>query len=267
METVTMTLVQQPELYLECYSVTPDKFAGKSLTEIADLPAHEGKVVWKLGDFFSFSGKAGETAADTKIIVNGNVRKMKRFGQQMTAGEILINSDADMYVGCWMRGGKITVKGNADAFLGIGMEGGEILIEGDADNHVGSAYRGDWRGMSGGLIRVKGKAGNDVGTAMTGGTIIIEGDVFIHVLTHAEGGTVIIKGDVEGRVGGQLVKGDAYILGKLLYPMPGYKKVGTVEKECDGQTYTFDEYIGDLGERKEKKKGQIVWGHIYLKAN
>ena len=166
METVTMTLVQQPELYLECYSVTPDLFAGKTLTEIAELPAHEGNVVWKLGDFFSFAGKAGAAADETKIIVNGNVRKMKRFGQQMTAGEIVINSDADMYVGCWMRGGTITVKGSADAFLGIAMEGGEITVDGDATNHVGSAYRGDWRGMSGGLIRVKGKAGNDIGTAL-----------------------------------------------------------------------------------------------------
>lgn len=265
METVTMTLVQQPELYLECYSVTPDKFAGKSLADIAALPAHEGKVQWKLGDFFKFEGKAGETAADTKIVVNGDVRRMKRFGQQMTGGELVINSNADMYIGGWMRGGKITVKGNADSFLGIAMEGGEILIEGDAQNHVGSAYRGDWRGMSGGQIRVKGKAGNDIGTAMTGGTIIIEGNAFIHVLTHAEGGTVIIKGDVEGRVGGQMVKGDAYIFGNLLYPLPGFKKVATVEKEVDGATYTFDQYIGDLGERKEKKKGEIIYGNIYLK--
>ena len=261
-----MTLVQQPELYLECNSVTPDQFAGKSLSEIADLPAHEGNAVWKLGDFFSFAGKAGATAADTKIVVNGNVRKMKRFGQQMTGGEILINSDADMYIGCWMKGGKITVKGNADAFLGIAMEGGEITVEGDATNQVGSAYRGDWRGMSGGLIRVKGKAGNDIGTAMTGGTIIIEGDAFIHVLTHADGGTVIIKGDVEGRVGGQMVKGDAYVLGKILYPLPGFKKVATVEKEVDGQNYTFDQYIGDLGERKDKKKGEVIYGNIYQKV-
>jgi len=267
METVTMTLVQSPELYLECYSVTPDTFAGKTLAQIADLPAHEGKVVWKLGDFFRFEGKPGATAAETKIVVHGNVRKMKRWGQQMTAGEIVINSDTDMYVGAWMRGGKITVRGTADAFLGIAMEGGEITVEGDVTNYIGSAYRGDWRGMSGGLIRVKGKAGNDIGTAMTGGTIIIEGDAFIHVLTHADGGTVIIKGDVEGRVGGQMVKGDAYVLGKILYPLPGFKKIATVEKEVDGQTYTFDQYIGDLGERKDKKKGEVIYGNIFLKAN
>lgn len=265
MDTVTMTLKQEPELYLECYSVSPDAFAGKTLSEIAQLPAHEGKVEWKLGDFFAFEGKPGATADNTKIVVNGNVKKMKRWGQQMTAGEILINNETDMYVGAWMRGGKITVKGSVQTFLGIAMEGGEIQVEGDGGNYVGSAYRGDWRGMSGGLIRVKGNVGNDIGTAMTGGMIIVEGNAFIHVLTHAEGGTVVIKGDVEGRVGGQLVKGEAYVLGKILYPLPGYKKVATVEKEVDGQTYTFDQYIGDLGERKEKKKGEIIYGNIFLK--
>ena len=67
---------------------------------------------------------------------------------------------------------------------------------------------------------------------MLGGTIIIEKNAFIHVSTHAEGGTVIIKGDVEGRVGGQMVKGEMYVLGKIKFMLPGYKKVDTVEKEC-----------------------------------
>lgn len=266
MNTVTMTVKDLPELYLECYSVSPDNFAGKTLSEIADLPAHEGKIVWKLGDFFTFEGTPGKTADETCIVANGNLRKMKRWGQNMTGGEIVINNDTDMYVGAWMRGGKITVNGNADAFLGIAMEGGEIVVNGNVTNYIGSAYRGDWRGMSGGLIRVKGNAGNDIGTAMIGGTIIIEGNAFIHVMTHANGGTVIVKGDVEGRVGGQLVKGDAYVFGTLMYPLPGYKKIETIEKEVDGQTYTLDHYIGDLGERKDKRKGETIWGNLYLKA-
>jgi formylmethanofuran dehydrogenase, subunit C (EC 1.2.99.5) len=44
-----------------------------------------------------------------------------------------------------------------------------------------------------------------------------------------------------------------------------FKKVATVEKEVDGATYTFDQFIGDLGERKEKKKGEIIYGNIFLK--
>ena len=64
--------------------------------------------------------------------------------------------------------------------------------------------------MTGGTLRVKGNVGNDIGTFMRGGTIIVEGDAFIHVLTHGEGGTIIVKGNIEGRVGGQAVKGDVY---------------------------------------------------------
>ena len=43
MNTVTIKLKKVPDLYLECESVTPDKFAGKSLEEIAALPCSEGK--------------------------------------------------------------------------------------------------------------------------------------------------------------------------------------------------------------------------------
>ena len=265
MATVTLTPKKVPELMFEGYSITPDAFAGKTAAQIAELPGHEGKFVLKLGDFFEVSGNAGETAADTDIVL-GDCTRVKYIGSKMTAGSITVNGNTDMYLGGWMKGGKIHVTGNVDSFCGIQMEGGEILIDGDAKNHVGCAYRGDWRGMKGGTIRIKGSAGNDIGTFMLGGTIIIEKDAFIHVSTHAEGGTVIIKGDVEGRVGGQMVKGDMYVLGKIKFMMPGYHKVGTVEKEVDGATYTLDHYIGDLGERHGKSKGQIVYANLYVPA-
>jgi len=266
MATVTLKPTKVPELMFEGYSITPDAFAGKTAAQIAELPGHEGKFVLKLGDFFTVTGDAGATAAETDIVIAGDCTRVKYIGSKMTAGTVTVNGNADMYVGSWMKGGRIHIKGNMDSFCGIQMEGGELLCDGNAGNHVGCAYRGDWRGMKGGLIRVKGNAGNDIGTAMLGGTIIIEKNAFIHVSTHAEGGTVIIKGDVEGRVGGQMVKGEMYVLGKIKFMLPGYQKVGTVEKEVDGGKYTFDHYIGDLGERHGKSKGQIVYANLYLKA-
>jgi len=158
------------------------------------------------------------------------------------------------------------VTGNVHSFCGIAMEGGEIVVDGKAENYVGCAYRGDWRGMRGGTIRIRGSAGNDIGTFMLGGTIIIEKDAFIHVSTHAEGGTVIIKGDVEGRVGGQMVKGDMYVLGKIKYMLPGFQKIGTEEREVDGITAKFDHFIGDLGERHPKSKGKEIYANLYVKA-
>ena len=45
--------------------------------------------------------------------------------------------------------------------------------------------------------------------------------------------------------------------------LPGFQLVDRVEKEVDGVTATFDHYIGDLGERHPKSKGQIVYAKIY----
>jgi formylmethanofuran dehydrogenase subunit C len=266
MATVTLKPTKVPELMLEGYSITPDAFAGKNPAQIAALPAHEGKIHVTLGDFFAVSGEAGATAADTDIVIAGDVSRVKYIGSKMTAGTVTVNGNTDMYTGGWMKGGKIHVTGNVDSFCGIQMEGGELLVDGDAKNHVGCAYRGDWRGMKGGTIRIKGSAGNDIGTFMLGGTIIIEKNAFIHVSTHAEGGTVVIKGDVEGRVGGQMVKGDMYVLGNIKFMMPGFQKVDRMEKEIDGAKYTFDHYIGDLGERHPKVKGKEVFANLYLKA-
>ncbi len=264
MAQITLKPTKVPELYLECYNITPDAFAGKSLREIADLDAHEGKIKVKLGDYFEIAGQSGNTAEETAIKIDGDCSKVKYIGNKMTAGSITINGNADMYVGGWMKGGKIHVMGNVDSFCGIAMEGGEIVVEGNAQNHVGCAYRGDWRGMRGGTIRIKGSAGNDIGTFMLGGTIIIEKDAFIHVSTHAEGGTVVIKGNVQGRVGGQMVKGDIYVLGSVQYMLPGFKKVGSVERKIDGTEATFTHYIGDLGERHPKSKGKEVYANLYV---
>jgi formylmethanofuran dehydrogenase subunit C len=48
--------------------------------------------------------------------------------------------------------------------------------------------------------------------------------------------------------------------------MPGYQKVDTVEKEVDGVKARFDHYIGDLGERHGKSKGQVVYANLYVKT-
>jgi formylmethanofuran dehydrogenase subunit C len=266
MATVTLTPYKTPELYLECYNITPDAFAGRTPAEIAELEVREGKTHVKIGDFFEVAGNPGKTAAETDIHIRGDCSRVKYIGNKMTDGSITVDGNADMYVGGWMKGGTIHIKGNVHSFCGIAMEGGEILVDGKAENYVGCAYRGDWRGMRGGTIRIRGSAGNDIGTFMLGGTIIVEENAFIHVSTHAEGGTVIIKKDVQGRVGGQMVKGDIYVLGRVQNMLPGFQKVDRVEKEVDGETAVFDHFIGDLGERHPKSKGKEIYANLFVKA-
>lgn len=265
METVTITMKNAPALYLEADTISPDAFAGKSAARIAELPVFEGNNPSTLGKYFEISGSAGATAADTKIVVKGDVKKVKYLGFKMTAGEMVIEGSTDQYVGAWMKGGKILVKGDVAAFAATAMKGGELTIEGNAGNYLGAAYRGDWRGMSGGKIRVRGNAGSDTGMYMLGGEIVINGDSEVHVMTHAEGGTVIIRGNAKSKVGGQMVEGNIYIFGSIDVMMPGYKPNGEVELEVDGTKAKFAHFIGDMGERHKKKKGVIVYGNLYKK--
>jgi len=65
-----------------------------------------------------------------------------------------------------------------------------------------------------------------------------------YVSTHGEGGTVIIKGNAKGRVGGQMVKGDIYVYGTIENPLPGFKLIGEVEREVDGEKALFAHHIG-----------------------
>jgi formylmethanofuran dehydrogenase subunit C len=265
METVTLTLTKAPTLYLEAETVTPDALAGKSPDEIRALPVYMGNETFTLGDFFDVSGAPGATAADTRVVVKGDLSRVKYLGTKMSAGEVVLEGSADMYVGAWMTGGTLTAKGNVDSFAGTGMKGGELIIMGNAGNYTGSAYRGDWRGMQGGRIRVKGNVGSDTGYFMNGGEIIVEGNADVHVGTHAEGGRIVIKGNAKSRLGGQMVEGTIVLLGTVDVMMPGFRYVRDEEVEVDGEMMVLSLYVGDLGERHRKRKGETIYGKLYLR--
>ncbi len=265
METVTLTIKKAPTLYLEAEAVTPDALAGKSLDQIRALPVYMGNEEFTLGEYFDIAGAPGATAADTKVVVKGDVSRVKYLGMKMSAGELVIEGNADMYVGAWMTGGTLTVKGDVDSFAGTGMKGGELTIMGNAGNYTGSAYRGDWRGMQGGRIRVKGNVRSDTGYFMNGGEIIVEGNADVHVGTHAEGGKIVIKGNAKSRLGGQMVEGTIILLGTVDVMMPGFKYVRDEEVEVDGEKMVLSLYVGDLGERHRKRKGEPIYGKLYLR--
>lgn len=138
----------------------------KTLAEIKKLPVYHGNEEKTIGDFFDVSGKSGEIT-DLKIILEGNISNVKRIGEKMSAGEIIVNDDVGMHVGNLMTGGKITVNGNADDWAGAMLNGGELEITGDAGHYVGAAYRGFWKGMQM-VIKVHGKVGNEALTWVTG---------------------------------------------------------------------------------------------------
>ncbi|NLX49500.1 MAG: formylmethanofuran dehydrogenase subunit C [Methanospirillum sp.] len=265
METVTLTIKKAPTLYLEAEIISPDGLAGKTADQIRALPVHMGNEEFTLGEFFDLAGAPGATAEETKVVVTGDLSRVKYLGMKMSGGEMVIESDADMYVGAWMSGGTLTAKGNVDSFAGIGMKGGLLEINGNAGNYTGSAYRGDWRGMQGGKIHVKGNVRSDTGYFMNGGEIVIDGDADVHVGTHAEGGKIVIKGNAKSRLGGQMVEGTIILLGTVDVMMPGFKYVRDEEVDVDGKNMLMSLYVGDLGERHRKRKGEPIYGKLYIR--
>jgi len=100
---------------------------------------------------------------------------------------------------------------------------------------------------------------------MRGGTIIVGGNIDVHVGTHMEGGTIIVKGNAKSRVGGQMVKGTIYVYGNIDVMMPGFQYRNDVDLEVDGQKGNFALYEGDMGERHPKRKGEVIYGQLYMK--
>jgi formylmethanofuran dehydrogenase subunit C len=249
---IVITPKEQPEVPLETPTITPDTFAGKSIDEIKALKIYHGNGQVPLSDFFEVEGEAGETAADTKITIDGDVSQTKRLGTGMTAGEITVKGNINMYVGAEMEGGKITVEGNAKGWAGQDMRGGELEIMGNAGDYVGSSYRGDWRGMSGGLITVHGNAGVEVAEYMNGGKMVIKGNVSIMPGIHMNNGLLIIEGNVIARTGGEMAGGTIVVKGVIDEFLAGFKFLG-VEKniEVDGETIpgAFYKFKGDNATR------------------
>ncbi|MFW9829537.1 MAG: formylmethanofuran dehydrogenase subunit C, partial [Candidatus Thorarchaeota archaeon] len=167
MEEVKLKLKKNPIFPLEAESITPDKFAGKTEAQIKKLIVYHGNEEKTIGDFFDVSGNGGEVN-ETKILIEGDLSNIKRIGEKMTSGEIVINGNVGMHVGNNMFGGKISVNGDADDWAGAMLQGGELEITGNAGNYVGAAYRGFWKGMSDGIIKVKGKIGDEALTWVNG---------------------------------------------------------------------------------------------------
>jgi formylmethanofuran dehydrogenase subunit C len=268
---INLKLKKSPEFPLEAESITPDLFAAKSVAQIKKLTVFHGNEEKNLSNFFDVSGDGG-ALDEIKIIIDGDVSNVKRIGEKMTGGEIIINGDVGMHVGNNMSGGKILVNGNADDWAGAMLKGGELEITGNAGNYVGAAYRGFWKGMQDGIIKVKGKIGNEALTWVNGSkpgkrfpTLICGGSgSFLGI--HSHGGTIIVEGDCDRCIGADQVRGTIVVKGKISRILPSYKKLGEVKEielmNGDIIKGKFTEYSGDHSVEKnhskiDKKTGQI----------
>ena len=189
--------------------ITPE-LATKSLEEIKSFKVWYGKFEKNLDELFEISKKGDEK----KLILDGNLSKVKWVGMGMDDGEIIVNGDIGANCGAFMRGGKIVIEGNADDWLGAEMKGGEIAVRGNARNLIGCAYYGNTTGMQDGKITIEGNAGNYIGEKMAGGIIEIKGSAGDFIGTEMKGGERIIHGNC-GFVGGDMKSGVIKIGGRF----------------------------------------------------
>jgi formylmethanofuran dehydrogenase subunit C len=273
---VKLKLKKKPNYPLEAETITPDNFAGKSAAEIKKLIVYHGNEEKTIGNFFDVTGSGGEVN-DTKIIIDGDLSNVKRIGEKMTEGEIIINSDVGMHVGDRMTGGRILVNGNADDWAGAMLNGGELEITGDAGHYVGAAYRGFWKGMKDGIIKVKGKIGNEALSWVNGSKprkrfpTLICGGAGSFLGVHGHGGTIIVEGDTDRCTGADQVRGIIVVKGKISRILPSYKKLGEVKEIelMNGEIIKgkFIEYSGDHSVEKNHSKIDKKTGKVSNSSN
>jgi len=241
MQVVKLSLKKANKIPIEADNVNPDNFAGKPAEEIRAFLVWYGNGQCPLGDLFNVEVEGSDSAENTKIVFEGDVSRVKRIGQNMSAGEIEINGNVDMHCGSNMKGGKIVINGNADSWLGCEMTGGEIILNGNASYYVGAGYRGEACGMRGGKITVNGNTKDYLGEHMCGGEILVKGDVGLLPAISNNGGKIVIEGNATIPAS-EMKNGTVIIKGEVSDLLPSYKEEGT--EEVEGVTYR--KFMGDV---------------------
>jgi formylmethanofuran dehydrogenase subunit C len=185
-------------------------------------------------------------AKDIEIVISGKSGCIKRVGEYMDAGRILVKEDIGMHCGNFMSGGIIEIEGNADAWLGREMTGGKIICHGSTGDYCGSGYRGERLGMRGGTIEVFGNAGDFTAEALAGGTVIVHGDAGDLCGAEMTDGTLIIFGNTS-RVCGNMKGGNCTVYGAVTEMLPTFRYIGQVE-ERDTRA-ALSEFSGDVANR------------------
>jgi formylmethanofuran dehydrogenase subunit C len=249
MRTITLRPKKAFDIPVEAEIISPDKLAGLSLAQIGSLEAWQGNSKNKLSDLFSVEGDdVIVKPEETTVRLEGDFSRVKRIGENMSAGTVDACGDVGMRAGSGMRGGLLRVQGNADDWLGREMRGGNITVFGSAGNYAGAGYRGEKCGMRGGEIEIAGQAGAYLGEHMCGGSIRVGGDAGDFPGSANQGGTIIIGGSTY-LPGAEMTKGSITIKG-MVKMLPSYQRMELVNIE----DANFQKYVGDL---VENGKGEI----------
>jgi len=207
---------------VEAECIVPDRLAGKTAREIAELPVQHGNARAPLGEFFRVEGDAG----DLTVILAGDCSRVKKLGAGMQMGALIVEGSVGMHVGAEMRGGSIEVRGDAADWAGAEMRGGTLRIRGNAGHLMGGCYRGGRLGMRGGAIVVEGSAGNEVGHSMRRGFITVGGSLGDFSGVSMIAGTIFAFGNAGMRLGAGMKRGTIATFGKPPELLPTFRDTG-----------------------------------------
>ncbi|MCU0631447.1 MAG: formylmethanofuran dehydrogenase subunit C [Methanolinea sp.] len=235
---------EKPRIPIEAEEIIPQNFLRKN-----DMKVFEGNKERTLEDLFFVTIEGPAVSPDqVEVVLTGNTGMIKRVGEYMNAGRIIIEGDIGMHCGNFMSAGEIIIRGNADAWLGREMRGGRILCEGNASHYCAAGYRGEKRGMRGGIMEVKGNAGDFTAEYLSGGDVIIHGNCGDLPGVEMRGGTLVIGGEC-ARPCGNMTGGTCMVFGKAQRVLPTFRSNGSQDMDYAGKRYRMNLFRGDVANR------------------
>jgi len=235
---------KKPHIPIEAEAVIPQNFLRKN-----DIRVYEGNKERNLEEIFYITTEGPAVSPDqVEIVLAGETGILKRVGEYMNAGRIVIDGDIGMHCGNFMSAGEIIIRGNADAWLGREMRGGTIRCEGNAGHYCAAGYRGEKRGMRGGTVEVMGNSGDFTAEYLCGGEVRIHGDCGDLTGVEMRGGTLIIGGNCH-RPCGNMTGGTCMIFGNADAMLPTFRSNGIEEREYEGQRFQMMVFRGDVANR------------------
>ena len=239
--TLAMKPAERSFIPIEAEAIVPKNFLAGT-----DISVWRGNRELRLDEVFSVSVEGdADRPEDVEVVLSGDETfRLKRVGEYMDGGKIVVLGGIGMHCGNFMSGGTIEIHGNADGWLGREMAGGTILCRGDAADYCASGYRGGRKGMTGGTVEVFGRAGDFLAESLAGGTVIVHGGAGDMAGSEMHGGTLIVHGDCS-RPAANMKAGSCYVYGTAHGMLPTFKKIGAVQH--DGRTLI--QFTGDIANR------------------
>jgi len=223
---VTLSLRDAVSIPVEVDGVLPDRLRGLSTDQIRQTTITQGNARLSIGDFFDVAGCCDD---DHIVRWQGDLRAIKRIGEGLDSGQIVVEGSAGMHLGSGMTGGCIEVTGDAGDWAGAEMRGGLIRIRGSAGDCVGGGYRGSRRGMTGGEILIDGDAGNEAGRVMRRGLIAVGRACGDFCGSRMIAGTILVGGGSGRGAGAGMKRGTIGLVGeKAPEILPTFARAGVL---------------------------------------